>query len=118
MNALADIERKVVAGQPLTRGEADRVASVPELPAVGALGEHVRKALHGSRVTFVRVCEATRQEDLEQRGEAGEVRLVGAPQSSDNARARVHAAALHSPGVPLTGFSLADLIRIADKIKL
>jgi hypothetical protein len=114
MDLLADIEEKVGAGQPLTRSEADRLASVPEQPAVGALGEHARKALHGDRVTFVRVCEVAKQEDLEERGEAGEVRLIGAPQSADDARTRVRAAALHSPGLPLTGFSLADLIRLVQ----
>jgi hypothetical protein len=42
------------------------------------------------------------------------VRLVGAPQSIDDARARVRAAALRWPGVPLTGFSLADLMQLVQ----
>jgi hypothetical protein len=114
MSSLADIEEKVSAGQPLTRGEAERVASVPDLPAVGALGEVARKALHGDRVTFVRVFEASPETESQDRGEAGEVRLVGAPQSADEARARVREAVRRSPGVPLTGFSLPGLARLVQ----
>jgi aminodeoxyfutalosine synthase len=114
MSSLSDIEEKIGEGQPLTPGEAQRVASVPELPAVGALGEAVRKALHGDRVTFVRVFEVSAQDESQDRGEAGEVRLVGAPQSIDEARARVREGARLSPGVPLTGFSLTSLVQLVQ----
>ena len=113
MTSLSDIHDKVDAGQALTRDEAARVAQTPELSAVGALGERARKALHGDRVTFVRVCESG-TDPAGERGEAGEVRLVGAPESVDQVRARVREAVQLAPGVPLTGFSLSHLARLVQ----
>jgi hypothetical protein len=46
-------------------------------------------------------------------GEAGEVRLIGTPGSIDDACARVRDGAGRAGAVPLTGFSLADLLALA-----
>jgi aminodeoxyfutalosine synthase len=46
------------------------------------------------------------------RGEAGEVRLIGRPASADEVVARVRDAAPFAAGVPLTGFSAADLLSV------
>jgi aminodeoxyfutalosine synthase len=72
-----------------------------------------RKAMHGNRVTYGRVCELGAAVAPADRGEAGEVRLVGLPASIDEARARVRSAARIAAGVPLTGFDLADLVEVA-----
>ena len=113
MNTLADLEEKVAAAQALTRAEAERVAACADLVSVGMLGEQGRKLKHGDRVTFGRVCEVTGPDMPVNRGEAGEVRLVGAPESIDDARARVRAAARFAAGVPLSGFSVAELLGLA-----
>ena len=117
LNDLSDLEGKIGAGGSLTRAEAERVAASPDLPAIGQLGELARKARHGNRVTFVRVCEwsgAAGGEPGEQgeQGEAGEVRLTGAPESADAAIARVRDARRRAPGVLLSAYSLADLLQV------
>jgi CofH/MqnC-like protein len=88
------------------------ILSSPDLIAVGAQGDDVRRAMHGARTTFVRVFEihvdaipASAPQGLA----AGEVRLVGRPADERAAVAAVIAAAAIAGGVPLTGFSLADL---------
>ena len=59
------------------------------------------------------MCLLDAEETPNDPGEAGEVRLVGVPASIDEARARVRAAAAMAGQVPLTGFSLADLLALA-----
>ena len=92
------------------------ILSSPDLIAVGAQGDDVRRAMHGARTTFVRVFEihvdaipASAPQGLA----AGEVRLVGRPADEGAAVAAVAAAAAIAGGVPLTGFSLADLRRLS-----
>jgi aminodeoxyfutalosine synthase len=114
MSSLTDLEDKVRAGDALTRSDAERVRSCPDLVSVGALAEIVRKAMHGDRVTFGRVCEVGPTGVPIERGEAGEVRLTGAPTSIAEARMRVRAAAGVASGVPLTGFSIEDLLVIVN----
>ena len=113
MTSLQDLEDKIAASQALTRDDAKRLAASPDLVGVGLLGERVRKDLHGDRVTFVRVCDVGPGQAPTERGEAGEIRLTGVPESIDEARLRVREAARLAPGVPLTGFSLADLLHLA-----
>lgn len=110
MTSLSDLEQKVASGEALTRAEAERVATTVDLVSIGMLGEQARKAMHGNRVRFGRVCELTGTDLPASRGEAGEVRLTGVPGSLDDARARVRAAARFAAGVPLSGFSVADLL--------
>jgi aminodeoxyfutalosine synthase len=113
MEVLADLEQKVLKGEPLTRAEAERVLASPDLVSVGLLGEQARKAKHGNRVTFGRVCVLEPGSPTTQSGEAGELRLAGKPASIAEARERVRAAVALATGVPLTGFSAADLLDLA-----
>jgi aminodeoxyfutalosine synthase len=110
MNRLPDLEAKITAGGVFTRADADRVMACPDLISVGLLGEAARKRLHGDRVTYGRVCEAGPGPLPEACGPAGEIRLMGVPASIDDARERVRLARRAADGVPLTGFSLADLL--------
>jgi hypothetical protein len=114
MSSLADLEAAVAAGRALSRAEADRVAACADLPSVGALGELARTTRHGRRVTYVRVFEAKRDVPIEP-GDAGEVRLIGAPHSLEEGQARVREAASAASGRVLTGFCLADLWRLSGR---
>ncbi|HWB29375.1 MAG TPA: hypothetical protein VG736_02650 [Vicinamibacterales bacterium] len=109
-HSLADLEEKVAAGKALTSAEAARVIACPDLVSVGVLGESARRAATGDTITFARVCTVAPGQDALTIGDAGEVRLTGAPASIDDARARVRAAVPLADGRPLTGFSLADLL--------
>jgi aminodeoxyfutalosine synthase len=116
MSTLWDLEPKAASGEPFTRAEAERVAACVDLVSVGVLGESARHKRHDRRVTFAQVCaiSATLPPDV---GEAGDVRLMGRPASADDAIARVRDAAVLAKAVlakdvPLTGFSLADLLEL------
>lgn len=107
---LEALTRMTVANDPRA------ILSSPDLIAVGAQGDDVRRAKHGARTTFVRVFEvhvdaipASAPPGLS----AGEVRIVGRPSDERAAVAAVTAAAAITGDVPLTGFSLADLRRLA-----
>jgi len=108
-----ELEAKVSAGESLGRGEIEQILASPDLIRVGILGETARKQLSGEDITFGRVCEVSSAVLSAGFGAAGEVRLVGVPTSVDEACDRVRAAAAWAPGVPLTGFSAADLLELA-----
>jgi hypothetical protein len=114
--ALDHLHPILLAGRAFTRAEAAEVAACSDLVSVGVLGESVRKAMRGDRVTFARVALVS-PEVVEPtapgRGHAQEVRLLGRPASLDDARARVAAARSMAEGVTLTGFSTADLLDLA-----
>jgi aminodeoxyfutalosine synthase len=119
VSPLAELEPLAADGKALTPEQIARVAECRDLPAVGLLGELARKAKHGNRVTFVRVAQVRAGHSASGGGpsetsEAGEVRLIGAPESIDQARAWVREAVRRSAGVPVTGFSLVDFRRLGD----
>src|SRR5262245_36543534 len=113
MTVLTDLEDKARSGQPFSREDGQRSLASADLIGIGALGELVRKALHGNRVTFCRVCHLAAGQPLTNRGDAGEVRLTGVPRSADEAIEYVREAAREAGDVPLTGFSAADLLQLA-----
>lgn len=109
VNAFEEI---VSSGRALSRAEAELVLASPDLIGIGILGELARKSMAGNRVTYG--CVAVWPPGADQHvALAGELRITGAPESVTAAREQVRAAAAASQGVTLTGFSLADLLRIA-----
>jgi aminodeoxyfutalosine synthase len=112
-SALSEIEARVAAGEPLAAGDAARLLASSDLIAVGMLGEMARKARHGDRVTYGRVLIVGAGTPPADRGDAAEVRIVATPASVDAAVAAVRAAAPIAAGLPLTGFSTADLVELA-----
>jgi CofH/MqnC C-terminal region len=112
VHVLDDLEVKVAGGASLTRDEAARVGSCTDLVSVGTLGELARKAMHGNRVTFGRVCEVRPGAFPGDPGSAGEVRLAAAGTSFDAFRQSIVAARTLAGHVPLTGGSLADLMDV------
>jgi aminodeoxyfutalosine synthase len=109
-HALGDLERKVGAGEALSAAELARVLACPDLVSVGVLGEMARRRATGDTITFGRVAVSESESSALEIGDAGEVRLAGRPSSLEAARARVRAAVAVASGVPLTGFSLIDLV--------
>jgi aminodeoxyfutalosine synthase len=110
-SAFPDLDVRVAAGESLTRADAERLLASPDLVSVGMVGELARKARSGDRVTYGRVAVLALTGPPAEPGEAGEVRLVGAVGSVNEARDRVRGAP-RQPGAVLTGFSLADLLRL------
>jgi 2-iminoacetate synthase ThiH len=114
MNTLDDVEDNLARDRPLTRADAERVMAHANLVNVGRLGAMSRERRHGRRVTFGRVAEMSPAAPTIERGSAGEVRLVGAPGSAEDARAQISQAARLADGVPCTGYSLTDLVALVN----
>lgn len=120
METLAELEDRVSRGDTIDDRDAHLIVETPDLIAVGMMADAVRRRLHGTRTTFVRVFEIHVDRPrlaLPARVSAGEFRIVGRPSSLDAAVGAVRAAAAIAGGVPLTGFSLADL-RDLDGVSL
>ena len=115
--SLVDLEQKLTAGEPFTRADAERMIGCRDLVTVGMLGETARKALSW-RARDVRPGLADSAGDALPAApvDAGEVRISSSAAASvDGMRAQVHAAAAIAGGVPLTGFSLSDLLELARR---
>ena len=96
--------------------EAKAMLSTPDLIAVGVQGDEVRRRMHGTRTTFLRVFEihvGAPPAALPPRVSAGEFRVVGQPATVDAALRAVAAASALAGGTIVTGFSLADLWALA-----
>jgi len=106
-------ESMVRAGTALSRVHAEALLASPDLVGVGLLGEQARRAGSGDRVTFGRVCVLTGGDRPAEPGHAGEVRISATPPSIEDARASVRSAKAFARHIPLTGFSLADLLALA-----
>ena len=101
--------------------EAQALLHDRDLIAIGMKGDEVRRRLHGSKTTFVRVFEIhvdAPPSALPPRTSAGEFRIVGRPKSVDAAIASIRAALALAGSMPLTGFSLADLLSLAGAASL
>jgi 2-iminoacetate synthase ThiH len=86
-----------------------------DIIALGMRADDVRRDLHGSRTTFVRVAVLSSDPggSLAWSPAAGEVRIDGAPASRAAAVSRVSEVVSSASGTPVSGFSLADLERLA-----
>lgn len=89
-----------------------QILDTPDLIAVGAAGDDTRREMHGARTTFVRVLEVhvdAPPASLQAGTQAGEIRIVGVPESLESAVGAVKAAVALAGGIPVTGFSVFDL---------
>lgn len=97
-----------------------QLLETPDLIAVGVAGDDVRRRMHGTRTTFVRVFEVhvdAPPQALPPRVAAGEFRIVGRPANLDAAVAAVRATVALAGSVPVTGFSVADLQALSMPLK-
>jgi len=97
--------------------ELTSLAASHDIISIGMLADDVRRRRHDVRTTFVRVADVpvapAGDSDVQPPPpHAGEIRIVGTPASRTAAIERVAQIAASIPatrGVPLSGFSLADL---------
>ncbi len=96
---------------PVTDAELNSLAQTHDIISIGMLADDVRRRLHGTKTTFVRV--ATVASDvgapISRPAAAGELRIVGVPVSRAAAVQRVAEVAAAARGAAVTAFSLADL---------
>lgn len=97
-----------------------QLLETPNLIEVGVAGDEVRRRMHGVKTTFVRVLEmhvAAPLSSLPQGAQPGEIRIIGAPSTLDSAVVAVRAVVSVANGVPVTGFSVADLVKLGPLAK-
>jgi len=100
---------------PASDHDLTSLAASHDIISLGMLADEVRRRRHGARTTFVRVVDVPFAETpvMPAAARAGEVRIVGTPPSRAAALGCVRQLATGVAGVPLTGFSLADLEQLS-----
>jgi aminodeoxyfutalosine synthase len=99
----------------VTDAELETLASSHDIISLGMAADEVRRRLHGTRTTFVRVLEvdATPGGPVELVPTAGEVRIVGAPASRTAALQRIAEVVKAAGSTPVSGFTLSELEQLA-----
>lgn len=97
--------------------ERSILAASRDIITLGMAADEVRRRRHGARTTFVRVADVGLAPDapISIPEQAGEIRLVGTPDSRVAAGQRVREVAASAGGKPVSGFSLADLEALAGR---
>jgi aminodeoxyfutalosine synthase len=101
---------------PVTEAELASLAN-HDIISLGMLADDARRARHGARTTFVRVADVSSEPGapIATPQGAGEIRIVGSPRSRGAAVERVKEVVAQAHGVPVSGFSLADLEALAGR---
>src|SRR6185436_3950416 len=96
------------------------LAEQTDILSLGMQADAVRREKHGNKTTFLRaaVVDAAPGAPLSWPLAAGEIRILGVPASRAAAIARVREVAAAAKGVPVAGFSLADLEVLAAQEKI
>jgi aminodeoxyfutalosine synthase len=91
------------------------LAAERDIIGIGMMADEVRRARHGLRTTFVRVADVTAEPSrpVSIPPAAGEIRIVGAPETRSAAIARVGQILASAGRVPVSAVSLADLEELA-----
>jgi hypothetical protein len=121
---LDHVAAKVEAGETLADADIDALEAGRDIIALGTLAESIRRKLHGTTATFVRVwdlkipgLEASETAGLVPRPAlrtAGEVRIFGTPQTLDAAISLVTDALELAGGIPLSAFCLFELSKLPE----
>lgn len=96
--------------------EAQAILADRNLIAVGARGDEARRRRHGSKTTFVRVFDVHTDAipaALPASARPGEIRVIGKPPSVAAAVASVKAALALAGPIPVSAYSLDDLLDLA-----
>jgi aminodeoxyfutalosine synthase len=101
-----------VTASTLTDQQIASLAASHDIINLGMMADDLRRNLHGARTTFVRVAAVPLEGDTTSwPSSAGEIRIVGAPGQRQAVLDRVRAIVAQARGIPVSGFSLADLER-------
>ena len=141
--SLDDVAAKVEAGLQLSDGDIDALETGRDIIVLGMLADSIRRKLHGSDATFVRVFDlkldekrgrtdgkrspAPFSDDADEKGagllfplarplfsSAGEVRIFETPPTLDEAISVVTKALEWANGTPLSAFCLFELSKLPE----
>jgi aminodeoxyfutalosine synthase len=117
--SLDDLAAKVETGEPLSDADVEALAGSRDIIALGMMASTVRRKVHGSDVTFLRVAdvrigptgELARASSAEN---AGEVRIFQTPTSLDAAVEVVTKAQNIAGKTPVSAFCLFELSKLPE----
>jgi aminodeoxyfutalosine synthase len=106
---------RLAQGHRLTEIEIASMAASHDILGLGMMADEVRRRRHGTRTTFLRVADVAVAAGSVPAwpAAAGEIRIVGVPSDRKAAVSRVRDVSALARGTPVSGFSLADLERLA-----
>jgi len=109
------IER-VTAGERLTPPEIAELAAAPDILPLGMLADALRRRLHGTQVTYLRVASCAFDQSFADAipPAAREVRITGTPGTLDVAVVAVESAKAVAGDRTVSGFNWADIERLAS----
>ena len=98
-----------------TDADLSALSASHDILALGMQADDVRRRLHGTQTTFVRVADvpAAVGDPIRVPAAAGEVRIVGVPASRVEALARVTEVKRAAPDIPISAFALSALEALA-----
>lgn len=107
---------RVNAGERLQADDIDQLAAAPDILSVGMLADALRRRLHGTRVTYVRVTACPFDGSCADAvpPAARELRLTGSPATLAGALSAVQGAKAAAGARPVSGFSWLDVERLAS----
>jgi hypothetical protein len=112
MESIEPLLERLLSGAQLDSDEREALAASKDLLSLGMAADELRRRRHGNRITFVRVAMVPieRASDATWEAGAGEIRLTGVPAGLGEALVAVGAVRARAAEVPVTGFSLADIV--------
>lgn len=116
MTGVDALLERAAAGMPLEHADRLAIAESRDVLALGMAADVAKRRRHGASVTFVRVATIAlpNAATAEWPATAGELRLEGALDDVDAAVFAVESLSARARGsIPVTGFSLADVDRVA-----
>lgn len=100
---------------PVTDAQLTTLAASHDIISIGMLADDVRRGLHGTKTTFLRVADVPAESGAPHSVPiaAGELRIVGVPASRTAAIERIQQVVAAANGAAVSGFSLANLEQLA-----
>jgi aminodeoxyfutalosine synthase len=98
-----------------TDADLSTLAASHDIIALGMQADDLRRQIHGTRTTFLRVADVPADPGgaIHVPAGAGEVRIIGQPASRPSAVARIVEVKAAARDLPLSAFSLADLEQLS-----
>jgi hypothetical protein len=104
---------RILAGERLPAAVLAELAGSHDILALGMLADALRRRMHGTTTTFLRVARCAASTPWEIPAAAREVRVTGNPAGLDAALAAVTAAVAAAGGRPVAGFSWPVIEQLA-----
>ena len=111
---------QVAAGAPLAAEDIASLADGHDVLSLGMLADAVRRRLHGTTVTYLRVAECPSEKSFADAvpPTAREIRITGTPDSLDSAIAAVRSAKAVAGDRTVSGFSWDSVEQLAARVDL